>query len=161
LDGASRAQLQIAIATGPEDRVREAFEVLVSSLPVVPEQVFRMLVAEEGEGDEKCHGRSIEARRVELVPRWQICRNCQEEFDAGTPRVHGECAFHSGELEVNEEEFVDWDENCHGPMDTEENRQQWPENFTWTCCEGSGIAEGCEIAGHEPELQQDRRKRAR
>lgn len=115
LDGASRAQLRVAIATGPEDRVRDAFEVLVGSLPVVPEQVFRMLVAiqshhveeisededeeEEEEEDEEGDGQSIKARRVELVPRWQICRSCQEEFDAGTPRVHGECTFHSGECE--------------------------------------------------------------
>lgn len=66
-----------------------------------------------------------------------------------------------GELEVNEEEFADWDERCHGPMDTEENQLEYPENFTWTCCEGIGGSEGCEIARHEPELQQDRRKRAR
>lgn len=66
-----------------------------------------------------------------------------------------------GDLEVNEEAFVDWDEDCHGPMDTSENRRQWPENFTWSCCEEDGTAEGCEVGEHEPEQAQDRRKRAR
>lgn len=45
LDDASRAQLHVAIATAPEERVREAFAALVDSAPAVTERVFSMLVA--------------------------------------------------------------------------------------------------------------------
>ncbi|EEB87969.1 hypothetical protein MPER_14459, partial [Moniliophthora perniciosa FA553] len=31
-----------------------------------------------------------------------------------------------------------WDEDCHGPMDTEENRKEFPENFKWSCCNEDG-----------------------
>lgn len=54
----------------------------------------------------------------------------------------------AGELEVNEEEFADHDENCHGPMDTPENRRDFPEGFTWTCCEADGASLGCEVSQH-------------
>ena len=51
---------------------------------------------------------------------------------------------HNGECECDEEGFVDWDEDCHGPMDTPENRKEYPENFVWTCCgESLGESRGC------------------
>lgn len=66
-----------------------------------------------------------------------------------------------GELELNEDEWPDWDEDVHGPMDTEENRRQFPENFTWSCCDRDGTQPGCTEGEHEPEEVQPRQKRAR
>jgi hypothetical protein len=62
-------------------------------------------------------------------------------------------------MEVNEEEFADHDENCHGPMDTPENRRDFPEGFTWTCCDGDGTAPGCVVGEHKPIEVSKKRKR--
>jgi hypothetical protein len=53
-----------------------------------------------------------------------------------------------GELELDEESFADWDEDCHGPMDTKENRTQYPENFVWSCCGEDGRSTGCVHGEH-------------
>ena len=114
LNDASRTQLQVAIATVPEQRVREAFAALVDSVPAVTERVFRMLVAmqpvpvegeeeededdDDDEAEEEEHNALGVHDRVVLVPRWQICAKCNEEFDAGTPRRRGECMYHPGTL---------------------------------------------------------------
>ena len=39
--------------------------------------------------------------------------------------------------------FADWDESCHGPIDDDDTRRAYPDNYTWSCCEASGGAEGC------------------
>ncbi|KAI0649310.1 hypothetical protein C8Q79DRAFT_506303 [Trametes meyenii] len=191
LDDASRTQLHIAIATSPEERVREAFAALVDSLPAVTERVFGMLVAvrvegryDFGEGSAAVPRRPVERpvpvpmpayasehqvpahiqapyQRAVMVPRWVVCANCDEEFDAGSERDPEECCYHTGDLEVDEESFVDWDEDVHGPMDTRSNRRQLPENFIWSCCERDGRQEGCVSAEHEPEEGHGPRKRAR
>lgn len=53
-----------------------------------------------------------------------------------------------GDLEADYERFVDWDEDVHGPMDSQENRRQYPENFVWSCCEKDGLVEGCTTGTH-------------
>lgn len=103
LDDASRAQLHAAIATAPEDRVREAFAALVDGVPAITERVFGMLVAvpplpvaplnaaaapNQGAG----------GRTKPMIPRWRICENCEKEYDAGTVRRATECSYHDGEL---------------------------------------------------------------
>jgi hypothetical protein len=53
---------------------------------------------------------------------------------------------HPGELEVDWDGdcWPDHDENCHGPIDTNSNRREFPENFIWSCCEKPGDESGCE-----------------
>jgi hypothetical protein len=53
-----------------------------------------------------------------------------------------------GCLDVDEDFFADHDERCHGPMDTEENRAEFPEGFNWDCCGGDALSEGCETGQH-------------
>lgn len=57
-----------------------------------------------------------------------------------------------GELEIyNDEDFwTDHDEDCHGEIDTEEMREEYPEGFVWSCCKGYGDAKGCRTDPHEP-----------
>ncbi|KAI9060985.1 hypothetical protein FKP32DRAFT_960351 [Trametes sanguinea] len=153
LDDASRTRLHVAIATVPEERVREAFAALVDALPTVTERVFQMLVAnraEDGREEQQAgHSRSVE------------CTKCGEEYDTGTPRQPRECRYHKGRLEVNYAAFVDWDEDVHGEMDTAQNREEYPENFRWTCCRRDGTRAGCVHGEHEPDKGQSGRKRAR
>jgi hypothetical protein len=63
---------------------------------------------------------------------------------------------HSGELEINSESHTwdDWDEGCHGPMDSKTNRSEYPDGFVWNCCEKEGTyASGCE--GEDGEEESD------
>ncbi|TFK46101.1 hypothetical protein OE88DRAFT_1812118 [Heliocybe sulcata] len=85
------------------------------------------------------------------APRWENCLKCGEEFDMEEERA--------SDIEPDDEEgFVDWDENCHGPMDTPANRKQYPENFIWTCCQEVSLADGCVQGVHSGSKA---RKRAR
>lgn len=126
LDGASRTQLHVAIATAPEERVREAFAALVDSVPAVTERVFSMLVAVPPPAYPRQQAVAMAplvaaprnvfpppvqappvARVVPRVPRWQICANCEEEYDAGVVRQAGECTYHTGQLSPQEFKSVD------------------------------------------------------
>ena len=51
--------------------------------------------------------------------------------------------YHPGKSEVDEASFEDWDERCHGPMDSKTNRRQFPECFIWSCCGGTLESRGC------------------
>lgn len=68
-----------------------------------------------------------------------------------------------GDLEIDDESSTwdDWDEKCHGPMDSSENMEEHPEGFVWSCCEGDGRAEGCVESTHEPETVESRKLRGR
>jgi hypothetical protein len=63
----------------------------------------------------------------------------------------------TGDLEVDwaGDSWADHDENCHGPIDTPEMREEFPDGFIWNCCDETGEAEGCKKARHRP----DRTKR--
>lgn len=52
---------------------------------------------------------------------------------------------HPGKLEVDRESdyWADHDEDCHGPIDTNENRREFPDGFRWSCCNKLGDEDGC------------------
>ena len=54
-------------------------------------------------------------------------------------------------MDWNSDCWADHDENCHGPIDTEENRIEYPEGFLWNCCdEVNGDTPGCsKVDWHE------------
>jgi hypothetical protein len=46
--------------------------------------------------------------------------------------------------------WADHDEDCHGIIDSEEMRKEFPEGFRWDCCDQAGDGErGCSYARHE------------
>ena len=51
---------------------------------------------------------------------------------------------HPGDLEVDYDHWPDHDERCHGPIDTNSNRREYPSSFRWSCCEALGDEGGCE-----------------
>ncbi|KAI0768103.1 hypothetical protein BD413DRAFT_444022, partial [Trametes elegans] len=162
LDDLSRTQLHVAIATALEQRVREAFAALVHSVPAVTEHVFGMLPAMPIRVAPRAHTPPAPPPvRVVLIPRWAICENCGEEHVMGDERDATECGYQPGYLEVNYEAFVDWDEDTHGPMDTPSNRREYPDNFTWSCCDCDGTEPDCVVGEHEPSKGRPRPKRAR
>ena len=44
--------------------------------------------------------------------------------------------------------WADHDEACHGIIDTDEMQAEYPEGFTWMCCDKPGTAEGCNTGRH-------------
>jgi TATA-binding protein-associated factor Taf7 len=56
-----------------------------------------------------------------------------------------------GEMEADYEGdfWADHDEDCHGPIDTARNREQYPDGFVWTCCEKLGSESGCQLGRHQ------------
>lgn len=63
----------------------------------------------------------------------------------------------AGDLEVDEAKFLDWDVDCHGPMDSPSNRDEFPGNFAWTCCSGDGMSAGCITEKHIAAVPKKRR----
>ncbi|KAJ7183250.1 hypothetical protein C8R46DRAFT_885022 [Mycena filopes] len=135
-DEAARAQLHTAIYALPEARLRDVLVDRADRVPAVYRALARELIAVNP------------ATRV-VVPRWETCANCGETYDVNADEGEDEeCIFHPGKLQVNEAKFLDWDEHCHGPMDSAHSREEYPENFSWTCCNGDGTAEGCVDGKH-------------
>ncbi|KAF8879310.1 hypothetical protein CPB84DRAFT_1852126 [Gymnopilus junonius] len=141
----TRSQLQKAIATVSESRLRELLSILVESEITIEAALTRELV-------------TLKRGTQDIVPRWEMCANCEEEYDTNTFREDGECIFHRGRLFPQEEGFEDWDEYVHGPMDTLENRKEFPENFHWTCCDKNGTSEGCVKGQHKPAVARKRKR---
>ncbi|RDB26004.1 hypothetical protein Hypma_006398 [Hypsizygus marmoreus] len=141
----SRARLHDAIATVSEERLRRLVSSMVDVIPDVEEMLTRELI-------------TLKRKTRDMVPRWEMCCQCDEEFDMAERREDEECAFHPGELEVDEEGFPDHDEDCHGPMDTPENRRNFPENFTWTCCGWTSSSEGCVHGVHKAAVARKKRR---
>ena len=53
--------------------------------------------------------------------------------------------------------WADHDENCHGIIDTDEMRKEYPEGFLYTCCDKDGEAKGCARARHEEHPNKSRK----
>lgn len=56
-----------------------------------------------------------------------------------------------GELLVDDDGdfWADHDEDCHGTIDTDEMREEFPDGFQWDCCEENGESAGCQTGAHE------------
>ena len=78
------------------------------------------------------------------------------EFDTGYRDIAND---HSGETEPDYDMFVDHDEDCHGVIDSEEMREDFPENFKYTCCGQDGTSEGCRKGRHIEEKVMYKRAR--
>ncbi|GME31588.1 uncharacterized protein LTHEOB_11795 [Neofusicoccum parvum] len=82
------------------------------------------------------------ARPKRQRARYATCKACHQEFDV-TKNAEGACRSHDGALEPRDDDWPDHDEDCHGPIDTQENIDEHPERFEWDCCERPADGEGC------------------
>ncbi|KAG2122764.1 hypothetical protein DEU56DRAFT_831229 [Suillus clintonianus] len=133
----SHEELKNAVDSMTEARLREIVMRLADKIPALRSALMKEAVVVSG-------------KKRKAVPRWNVCANCEEEYDVSDERDDEECRYHSGNLEVDEDFFADHDERCHGPMDTEENRASFPEGFIWDCCDEDTVSEGCETGQHVP-----------
>ncbi|KAF2817516.1 uncharacterized protein BDZ99DRAFT_565250 [Mytilinidion resinicola] len=115
------------------------------------------------ESEDEAAYRPSKRRRIPYAHvRYQKCAQCLEEFDI-TDNTTGCCTWHEGELELDYEAdtWIDWDEYAHGPRDTLQHREEYPDGFTWTCCDEPGDAEGCESGRHSTVHGEPPQKRKR
>ncbi|KAF7586147.1 hypothetical protein BBP40_009402 [Aspergillus hancockii] len=54
--------------------------------------------------------------------------------------------------------FVDHDEACHGVIDSDEMRKEYPEGFIYECCERNGEQEPCTTDWHREHEPEKKRK---
>jgi hypothetical protein len=66
--------------------------------------------------------------------------------DDEKPRKRNRCYHHPGNLDVDwdSEIWDDHDEDCHGKLDSNRLRREFPEGYIWSCCgESGGETKGC------------------
>ncbi|KZT54048.1 hypothetical protein CALCODRAFT_500388 [Calocera cornea HHB12733] len=85
----SKDQLQQAIKTVSEERLRNVVAELVRKEPGAEKELMKALVVSR-----RKRKRGDEA--LELLSRWETCANCKVEFDVGEERVEKECRYHDG-----------------------------------------------------------------
>ncbi|KAK2774821.1 hypothetical protein CKAH01_13027 [Colletotrichum kahawae] len=90
-------------------------------------------------------------RRLQVLKSGQpaaplaICVDCKEAFD---PQTSIGAIAGNLEPDYDGDFWADHDEDCHGIIDTDEMREEYPEGFTWDCCDQAGDAEGCHRGFH-------------
>ncbi|KAI4867798.1 hypothetical protein F4820DRAFT_445621 [Hypoxylon rubiginosum] len=88
-------------------------------------------------------------RKRKATEEVHICVQCQQPFYKDENNAQA-CKFHNGDLEVDDEDdfWADHDENCHGEIDTEGMREEFPDGFAWDCCGKKGNTTGCVQGPH-------------
>lgn len=107
-------------------------------------------------------------RKAPEPPPPQICIQCKHAFlqESNNPQA---CAFHHGRLDIDPThrtwaagegaEYASRNQPRHN--DTEDNREDRPEGFLWSCCGRGGAGPGCTEGEHLAVRANDRSKRAR
>lgn len=83
LDETSRARLHDAISTVSEERLRRIVHTLANTVPAAEEALILELI-------------TLKRKTQDVVSRWEICGNCDQEFDVSARREEEECLFHPG-----------------------------------------------------------------
>ncbi|KXX77416.1 hypothetical protein MMYC01_206057 [Madurella mycetomatis] len=86
----------------------------------------------------------------EPEPDIAICVQCEYAFTK-SDNTRKECQYHNGSLEpdYDSEFWADHDENCHGVIDSDFCREEYPEGFIWSCCDKIGTEPGCRFSRHQ------------
>ncbi|KAJ5799625.1 uncharacterized protein N7518_001693 [Penicillium psychrosexuale] len=118
-----------AINNASEQTLRAVFKFICAKNDEARKEAESRLVAivsdtEESSGNNK-----------RPVPRYASCVNCKKEFDV-TSNTEENCRYHPrGDEPTGEDLYVDnYDEF---EVDTDEMREEFPECFTFACCDGN------------------------
>ena len=105
-----------------------------------------------------------------------ICIRCDEPFSKAE-NVFGDCFYHPGELlqysfrqhshsvagdmepDYDSHVWADHDERCHGTIDSDFCRKEYPDGFIWDCCEQTGSAVGCKEGEHKADPRTSKKGR--
>lgn len=157
------ADLQTAIRSVRAERLQDSVMKLCQHTPGATEFLADLLLTQPKPSKDASSG----AKR-KVVTRYATCQNCEEEFDVLNNNDKKGCVYHDGPLYspislmtaiqlanpvalsadamsldylvplYDSIIWADTDEDYHGPIDTEENKQQFPEGFEWSCCGTNG-----------------------
>ncbi|KAJ4397843.1 hypothetical protein N0V93_002080 [Gnomoniopsis smithogilvyi] len=99
---------------------------------------------------ESVHSVEKKGKKRKAESTIKICTKCQDPFyeEENSSKA---CRYHSGSLEVDDSDdgWADHDEDCHGTIDTDEMRMEFPEGFVWDCCGKPGYRLGCTRGYHD------------
>lgn len=87
LNEETRSQLRNIINTISAARLRQVLIELIDTEQPVEIALTREFV-------------TLNRETHSIVPRWETCQNCEEEYDTNTEREEGECQFHPGAYEA-------------------------------------------------------------
>lgn len=81
--------------------------------------------------------------------RYEICDNCNKDFDVS--KASKNCVFHPEMSEPDDESdfWADHDENCHGTIDSDWCRKEYPEELIYPCCDRDLNSTGCVRGYHQ------------
>ncbi|RSL62588.1 hypothetical protein CEP51_013443 [Fusarium floridanum] len=131
------------LLNAPESQIRSVLGALCSDGIVQRHALehFDALKSEEG---------SSGGQKRKAAGELLICVQCDQPFTEEENDKKA-CWYHWGELEVDRDSptWDDWDERCHGTIDTETMREEHPDGFTWNCCDNAGSETGCVTGRHE------------
>lgn len=82
--------MQLVIECYTQTRLQEILKALVDSNDAVADTLFPELLLLTPSSEDP-HSPSRTSLDV-FSPRWECCENCRTEYDAGLPRVAGECS---------------------------------------------------------------------
>ncbi|KAJ5988154.1 hypothetical protein N7481_003364 [Penicillium waksmanii] len=105
---------------------------------------------DEGDGDSVASEPAFKPGSLKRTrPRFAVCVNCEKEFDVAE-NTSESCTYHPGNSKPDEDFFADHDEDCHGIIDTDEMREEYPDGYIYECCKRNGEEEPCIKDWHEP-----------
>lgn len=72
-----------------------------------------------------------------------VISSSSDDDSEGEDEEDEEDRHHPGHLMVDHDNWEDHDERCHGVIDSNALRREYPENYVWDCCDQAGDAPGC------------------
>ncbi|KAH8159417.1 hypothetical protein CIB48_g8840 [Xylaria polymorpha] len=139
-----------SLANIPEAKAKSILLALCADNSHLRERALQFLQDIDALEDDVAAGNYQKGTKRKAQSLIMICIQCQSPFYE-EDNSDKDCEYHNGELEVDYEADVwaDHDEDCHGTIDTDENRIENPEGFRWSCCRKLGYHNGCTRGRHD------------
>ncbi|KAI1753970.1 hypothetical protein F4782DRAFT_494610 [Xylaria castorea] len=137
------------LANIPEAKAKSILLALCADDSILERRALRFLDHMEALERQVAAGGHQKGGKRKAQSAIMICVQCQDPFHEEDNHDKA-CRYHDGDLEVDDENdfWADHDENCHGTIDTNENRIEYPEGFVWNCCDKLGHRSGCTQGRH-------------
>ncbi|MCJ1243335.1 hypothetical protein MMC30_000532 [Trapelia coarctata] len=144
------------VDVSPEARLRSVLKRVMDKHPIATEWIgAELLVAEDRvkpwkEGDDDLGNSDGEIPESSEEEDEEEESDSDSSEDVGYEDSPGPVSRYSDlEIDYESDTWVDWDEDCHGSMDTKKHRSEYPDGFRWTCCNRSGDEDGCQKGRHK------------
>ncbi|KAF2420283.1 hypothetical protein EJ08DRAFT_738636 [Tothia fuscella] len=148
-EGNINSLVQKAIASADAPTLRKALLQIYATNPICQSEIHKAFVVEEA-------GTSEIPAKKQRRQRYAACAQCHKQFDTELNMAPGQekaCITHPGELEVDIDHFPDDDDVRELGAAAFEMKTDWriadfPEAFTWNCCDGIADSAPCVQGRH-------------